>query len=77
MYKIYGTSTCPYCTRATQLLDERGIEYEYTSLDDNDDLRESLTSQYNHYSVPMIVDSAGEFLGGFKELSEKDANGTL
>lgn len=44
MIRLYGLSTCPWCKRAKQLLDGRGVTYELIEVDliEGDQLRKVL-----------------------------------
>lgn len=35
--KMYGTTWCPDCTRTKRFLDERGIPYDWTNIDENEE----------------------------------------
>ncbi len=58
---------CPFCEAAKALLKQKGVSFEFINLDSDPDLREKLSKELNHYTVPMIF--VGEnFIGGFQEL---------
>jgi glutaredoxin len=44
MIKLYGLSTCPWCKRAKQLLDNRAVKYELIEVDliEGEQLRKAL-----------------------------------
>ena len=78
MFKIYGTTTCGYCKRATALLQERGYKYTYWPLDQEPEAMKILQEQYKWRTVPMIIwippdkdpKDNQEFIGGFTDLVE-------
>lgn len=57
---IYGKSNCPSCTVAKNVLDAKGVEYEYKQLD-VDYTVEELLDLYQEHSVnprsglPLVV----------------------
>ena len=76
MYRIYGTTTCGFCKRATKLLQERGFSYTYYSLDNDDALLSHLQNKYNWRTVPLVLyaewegvdDDEASFIGGYTDL---------
>jgi len=74
--RIYSTEWCPYCARAKRLLDARGYAYDTVDLTGDDSARDALVAQTGMRTVPQIfVD--GELVGGYTELAQLDAKGTL
>lgn len=75
MYIIYGKEDCTYCEAAKNLLDSKGIEYEYKQVG-RDISKEHLVAACQEYgviprTVPQIfkVDyEKTEYVGGFTEL---------
>ena len=51
---IYTTRWCPYCIRAKQLLDSKGIDYQTISVDGRPDLRQEMTEKAGRHTVPQI-----------------------
>ncbi|WP_374287617.1 glutaredoxin 3 [Pseudomonas fluvialis] len=51
---IYTTATCPYCLRAKQLLDDKGVRYEERRVDGDPALRAEMARQAGRTSVPQI-----------------------
>ena len=78
MIKIYGKAGCVSCIQAKQLLETKGLEYEYALLG----LNYSLGDFYNvapktHRTFPMITKlvkydgvEMEEYIGGLVELKE-------
>jgi glutaredoxin 3 len=73
---IYLTTWCPFCVRAKELLEARGIPYEEHVLDDDRAREREVKEQYGHHTVPIIL-LDGEFIGGCDELMALDRAGGL
>lgn len=74
---IYTTSSCPYCLRAKTLLERKHIEYEEINVDDNEELKQEMTTKAGgRKSVPQIF-IAGHHVGGCDDLYELDGQGKL
>jgi glutaredoxin 3 len=74
--QIYTTCWCGYCVRAKMLLEDRGLEYEEISLDDDPAFRRRLHELTGGWTVPQIVVD-GEPIGGYAELWRLDRSGAL
>ena len=74
--EIYTQSTCPFCVRAKQLLNEMGLSYtEYEVSYDTEKLAEMI-SRSQRYTVPQIfVDNAP--IGGSDELFDLVESGDI
>lgn len=59
-YLIYGRSSCPYCVKATQLLDFAGIEYDFFDLEEDREFLDEAKRFYNHPTVPIVLKIDGE-----------------
>ena len=64
---IYTTATCPYCVRAKQLLQEKGIAYSEIRVDLDDAEREKMINITGRRTVPQIF-IIDEHIGGFDDL---------
>ena len=65
---MFSFSTCPFCRRAKDFLDENGIEYQAMEIDELDgnegnQIRAMLGRKTKRTSVPSIF-VAGQFIGG-------------
>jgi glutaredoxin len=76
MIEIYGKPNCAYCEQAKQLLESRGIPYQYievvaTAATTGDQIsREDFVEKFpSAKMVPQIV-VQGQHLGGFAELKQ-------
>jgi glutaredoxin 3 len=74
--RIYSTRWCGYCVRAKALLDDKGIDYEEVSLDDDPAFRRNLFDLTGGWTVPQILID-GQPIGGYTELWRLDKSGAL
>jgi glutaredoxin 3 len=74
--RVYSTRWCGYCVRAKTLLENRGIEYEEISLDDDPAFRQTLFDLTGGWTVPQILID-GRPMGGYTELWRLDRDGRL
>ena len=74
---IYSTLSCPYCIRAKQLLERKGIAYKEINLSNEaPEVRMELMQRTNHRTVPQIF-IKDEFIGGFDQLYALEREGKL
>lgn len=74
--EIYTWGHCPYCIRAKNLLDEKGMPFTEVNLDGKDQELVDLRERTGQRTVPQIfIDD--EFIGGFSELSAMNEAGKL
>ena len=75
--EIYSTMWCPFCHRAKQLLDRKGIEYIEIDIGGNPLRKEEMLNRSEgRWTVPQIfIDNCG--IGGSDELVELERNGKL
>ncbi len=75
--KIYTTSVCPYCNAAKALFQKLQVDYEEISFDNNQSLREKLSSENKGWrTVPMIF-IHDTFVGGFDDANALYKTGKL
>jgi glutaredoxin 3 len=74
--RVYSTRWCGYCVRAKTLLEDRGIEYEEISLDNDPAFRQKLFDLTGGWTVPQILID-GRPIGGYTELWRLDRDGRL
>ena len=74
--RVYSTRWCGYCVLAKTLLENRGIEYEEISLDDDPAFRQKLFDLTGGWTVPQILID-GRPIGGYTELWRLDRDGRL
>lgn len=73
---IYSTSYCPFCDRAKNLLDNKGIQYKVINLTSDPFELTKLKERTGMKTVPQIF-IGDEFIGGFQELSDLNQSGEL
>ncbi len=64
---IYSTATCPYCVRAKQLLDVKGITYTEIRVDLDDAKRDEMIARSGRRTVPQIF-LGDQHIGGYDDL---------
>lgn len=74
---MYSTATCPYCIRAEQLLQRKGVtEIEKIRVDLQPELRAEMIEKTGRRTVPQIyIDD--RHIGGYDELATLDRAGQL
>jgi glutaredoxin 3 len=74
---LYTTAMCPYCVRARNLLDKKGVEYTDIRIDEKPEMRPEMVARANGgTSVPQIF--IDDFhVGGFDDMAELDVDGEL
>ncbi|MGB1141299.1 MAG: glutaredoxin 3 [Halioglobus sp.] len=73
---MYSTRLCPYCMRARQLLDAKGVEYTDIAVDEQPELRLEMMERSGRRTVPQIW--VGEnHVGGFDDLWALESAGRL
>ncbi|MBS4534320.1 glutathione S-transferase N-terminal domain-containing protein [Clostridium sp. D2Q-14] len=67
--KLYTFSTCPFCTKAKNLLDKENIKYEEIEISDNIEGLNRLEKFTGCNTVPQIFVNK-KFIGGYDDLVE-------
>ncbi len=74
---MYCTETCPYCVRAEQLLQRKGVQdIEKIRIDLQPELREAMIQKTGRRTVPQIYIN-GEHVGGYDDTAALDRAGKL
>lgn len=76
MLTIYSKENCPFCDRAKQLLESRGVQYEEINVSENTQARDFLVEQ-GLRSVPQVFKNKTLIPGGYQGLagmSEEEFN---
>jgi len=74
---MYCTAICPYCVRAEQLLQRKGVrEIEKIRVDLQPELRVAMMEKTGRRTVPQIYIS-GKHVGGYDDLASLDHDGQL
>ena len=74
--QVYTWSNCPYCVRAKDLLNRKGVKFEEINLDGKDDELTKLRERTGQRTVPQIFID-GKLVGGFTDLAALDSRGEL
>jgi glutaredoxin 3 len=74
--QIYTTLLCPYCVRAKQLLQRKGVDYEEIRIDLDHEQMRLMLQRSRRQTVPQIfIDDY--HVGGYDDLAAMDARGEL
>lgn len=73
---MYSTGYCPYCTRARQLLEAKGVVYTDIRIDEYPEKRDEMIARSNRKTVPQIFIN-GNSIGGCDDLYALDQTGQL
>ena len=74
---VYSTQVCPYCVRAKQLLESKGVTYEEVRVDlDQAKRQEMLDKSNGRRTVPQIF-IGDTHVGGFDDLKALQDRGEL
>jgi glutaredoxin 3 len=73
---VYTTDACPFCTRAKQLLDTRGVQYDEINLQRDQAGRDALVAKTGMMTFPQVI-VGDELVGGFQETLAADRSGKL
>lgn len=75
--EIYTKAFCPYCWRAKQLLEAKGVEYREIAVDYGGEIREQMIERANgRTTVPQIF-IREQHVGGCDDLVALDRSGHL
>lgn len=79
---IYVKQYCPFCKKAKELLDEKGVKYEEIDVLQSSDLFNSIKSKYHVRTVPQIfiTDENGDYvhhIAGCDKLMDLEREGKL
>ena len=73
---MYTTGWCPYCSRARELLNSKGVAIEEIDVDARPEARTEMMARSGRRTVPQIF--IGEtHVGGCDDLHELEASGRL
>ena len=73
---MYATGWCPYCGRARELLEQKGVAFEEIDVDVTPTARAEMLARSGRRTVPQIF--IGEtHVGGCDDLLDLDARGGL
>lgn len=73
-YILFVKKECPFCVRAKELLEERGLEYKMVNFNQQQEgVLQEIKVAYDWKTVPMIFSRSKNvinFIGGFTDLVE-------
>lgn len=76
--EIYTWSTCPFCMRAKQLLDSKGVEYTEYQIDGDEEARAKMAQRAGgRRTVPQIFVGKDHHVGGCDDLYTLEQKGEL
>ena len=72
MYYVVGRTSCPYCVKAKDLLQEKSLNYKFRDLEENRELLMEFARKFSWDTGTMVFkfDTSGSptFLGGYTDL---------
>tara|TARA_R100000231_G_C5185228_1_gene122478 strand:- start:62 stop:316 length:255 start_codon:yes stop_codon:yes gene_type:complete len=71
MYNIYGLKWCIFCLRAINFMQEKGLEFHYYPMDDQERVLDYIKETHDHKTVPIItqdIDGEEMLIGGYDDL---------
>lgn len=71
---VYSTPTCPWCTRAKQLLKENNIIFHELDVSNNESAAQEMIQKSGQMGVP-VLEIDGEIIVGFDRDRIKSALG--
>jgi glutaredoxin 3 len=74
--RMYSTQICPYCVRAENLLNRKGVEVQKILIDHNPTELTTMIKLSGRRSVPQIF-IGDKHVGGYDDLVELDMDGEL
>ena len=74
--EIYATSWCPYCSRARQLLQTKGVQIQEIDVEGRPGAREEMIARSGRRTVPQIFINQTH-VGGCDDLVALDQAGGL
>lgn len=74
--EVYATPFCPYCMRARDLLERKGVAYAEIRVDRDLEKRREMENRSKRRTVPQIFID-GRHVGGFDDLHALDRSGGL
>lgn len=73
---IYSSTHCPYCVRAKNLLNKKGVEFTEILVDVDDKKRDEMIAKTNLRTVPQIFINQ-QHIGGCDDLYALENAGKL
>lgn len=73
---MYKKNPCPYCDRAANFFETKGIAYDVVDLTDKPEEIDRIKSETGWRTVPIILID-GKLIGGYTDLKALDDEGKL
>jgi len=73
---MYKKDPCPYCDRAVNFLNGKGISYDVVDLTNKPDEIDRIKAETGWRTVPIILIN-GQLVGGYTDLKALDEEGKL
>ncbi len=73
---VYTKDNCPYCVKAKNLLNKKGVTYTEHNLEGRPEEIDRIKRETGWRTVPIILID-GEVIGGFDDMNELDKKGEL
>jgi glutaredoxin 3 len=73
---IYKKDPCPYCDRAVNFLNGKGIAYDVVDLTNKPEEIDRIKAETGWRTVPIILIN-GQLVGGYTDLKALDEEGKL
>lgn len=71
--EIYGKERCKFCLMARQLLNSKGIAFEYSDVAQDESKIQQIREEWQKMNSPATVPAIwvdGKFIGGYNRLSD-------
>ncbi len=75
--RLYTRGWCGYCVAARRILTKLEIDFNEVPLDDDPELRRSLSEANSHWPTLPMIFIGEDFIGGYTELSRLIRRGQL
>ncbi len=75
--EVYTKENCPYCDKAKDLLDEKGVEYETYNVTGDEELFEEMVERADGRKTAPEVFIDDELIGGWDETNALEGEGEL
>lgn len=69
---VYSTPQCPYCTKAKNYFDEKGVDYEEINVAENTEKQQEMVEKSGQMGVP-VIDIDGEIIVGYDKTKIDEA----
>ena len=70
--KVYSTPTCPWCKKAKQFLEDKGVNFEDLDVSTDHEAQQKMLEKSGQMGVP-VLDIGGEIIVGFDKERIKNA----